>query len=145
MNSYRNNIFLGLAGLAVLAGLFIVLSPKGNQPGNHSSSNQTATPNPVTPAPATETQPVVISVQVAGGKLVMGPETTTVSQGQEVQLRVTSDVADELHLHGYDKKLPLVAGTAATLTFTAENSGRYEYELHGSETVIGVIEVQPKS
>jgi heme/copper-type cytochrome/quinol oxidase subunit 2 len=46
-----------------------------------------------------------------------------------VSIRVTSDVADEVHLHGYDKKVDVAPGAPATLTFTADIPGIFEVEL----------------
>ncbi|WP_193345672.1 hypothetical protein [Blastococcus saxobsidens] len=43
---------------------------------------------------------------------------------------VTSDVADEVHLHGYDVSAPVAPGEPATLTFDATIPGVFELELH---------------
>ena len=49
--------------------------------------------------------------------------------GSDVVLRVTSDVADELHLHGYDQKADLQAGVPGELRFRADIPGIFELEL----------------
>ena len=52
-----------------------------------------------------------------------------VSLGDVVTLRVTSDVADEIHVHGYDIMQDVGAGETAEVTFTADIPGQFEVEL----------------
>ena len=78
------------------------------------------------------------------GQLASGPERISVPQGTELVLRITSDHADELHLHGYDRALKLAAGVPGELRLVANLSGRFEYELHHAHTALGALEVQPQ-
>ena len=73
-----------------------------------------------------------------------GPETLTAYQGDTVQLDVFSDQDDAMHVHGYEKHLVLPSGATAVLRFTAENSGRFMLELHGSDLQFGSLEVYPR-
>jgi FtsP/CotA-like multicopper oxidase with cupredoxin domain len=119
--------FLYLIGAAVLivAALFLVLRPT----------------QPTVPTPAqVKTYEIIIKDQ----KLVSGSETITVTEGDEVKLVVTADIKEELHLHGYDRSVEMEANVPAELAFTANLTGRFIYELEGSKTDIGAIEVQPK-
>jgi hypothetical protein len=53
--------------------------------------------------------------------------------GQHVRLTVTSDAADEVHVHEpYDMEFALEAGTPATEEFVADQPGLVEVELHES-------------
>lgn len=61
-----------------------------------------------------------------------GDTKPTVTLGSTVMIHITSDTADTAHLHGYDKEIELVAGKEATLEFTADIPGRFEFELHHS-------------
>jgi len=74
-------------------------------------------------------RPVEFSVTVASGEVSPAPTVHDVELGSTVELTVTSDVADEVHLHGYDEHLDLEAGTPGTLTFTADIPGDFEAEL----------------
>jgi heme/copper-type cytochrome/quinol oxidase subunit 2 len=58
-----------------------------------------------------------------------GVQTKDVPLGSTVTLKVTSDVADEVHVHGYDKKGDVEAGSSVTITFTADLPGQFEVEL----------------
>jgi hypothetical protein len=103
-------------------------------------------------APVVTAQPVIVELPkpqlfeltVSKGKLVSGPAIIQVREGDDVQLQITSDRADELHMHGYDLHLLLKPNVAATLAFKAEHSGRFDYELHHAHTDLGTLEVQPK-
>ncbi len=77
-------------------------------------------------------------------KLVSGTETIKVSQDDKVEINVTSDEPEEFHIHGYDNSVDLEKDTKATLSFTANISGRFDYELENSKTDIGALEVSPK-
>jgi uncharacterized cupredoxin-like copper-binding protein len=124
-------------GVAVLAGLFLLLRPAPETP-----VPAVATPAAETAVPAASTN--VFELQVQGGRLVSGPAVIQVRQGETLTLRVTADAADELHLHGYDSLLRLQPGQTAELTLQAEHAGRFEFELHHAHREIGVLEVQPR-
>lgn len=77
-------------------------------------------------------------------KIVSGPTIIKVNQGTEVTIKITSDVAEEFHVHAYDNSVELEPNKQATLTFTANLTGRFPFELENSQTEIGALEVQPK-
>ncbi|GAB3887585.1 hypothetical protein GCM10027612_26670 [Microbispora bryophytorum subsp. camponoti] len=58
------------------------------------------------PAAAAPADPAVkeITVTIAGRKVTPPPDRIEVTKGQTVRITVTSDTADEAHLHGYDKE-----------------------------------------
>lgn len=69
-----------------------------------------------------------IDVQVRSGA-VEGGGRKAVSLGDQVTIRVTSDVADHIHLHGYDVLADVEVGGTAELTFEATIPGVFEVEL----------------
>jgi heme/copper-type cytochrome/quinol oxidase subunit 2 len=81
--------------------------------------------------------------EVVAGKIT-GPPALLAREGEQVTLRVRSDVADELHVHGYDLSAPLPAGEEVALRFIASRAGRFEVELHGAHRELGALEVQPR-
>lgn len=126
-------VFL-LLGLSVLVGLFLWLRPA-------------PVPAPLPEAAPTRVEtpsPRVFSLQVQQGQRVAGPAVIRVMQGEAVVLELSADTDDELHLHGYDLSLAITAGQPARLAFTADRSGRFEYELHRAHREIGVLEVLPR-
>jgi hypothetical protein len=83
-----------------------------------------------------------IEVEVAGGRVSGDTGRVPVAEGASVTLTVTSDVADEVHVHGYDRETELEPGTPAELTFDATIPGVFEVELHESGTVLLTLQVQ---
>lgn len=90
--------------------------------------------------PSTEAG-TVIEVTVADGR-VEGPGRVRVALGSEVTVRVTSDVADEVHLHGYDETEDVGAGETVTLRFSADIPGVFEVELEGAGLELVELEVR---
>jgi hypothetical protein len=48
-----------------------------------------------------------------------------------------------VHLHGYNIEKPVVPGKPVRLPFTASIAGRFEVELHPTDSLLAVIEVEP--
>ena len=71
----------------------------------------------------------MVRLVVHDGKPVGAIRNVTVAKGRRIVLIVTSDVADEVHLHGYDLKRNVAAGETVRLPFTATIVGTVEAEL----------------
>jgi len=56
---------------------------------------------------------------------------------------VRSDVADEIHVHGYDKKEDVPAGGSVRFSFPADIEGVFEVELEDRAEQIGELRVNP--
>lgn len=81
-----------------------------------------------------------VEITVADGK-VNGPgDTVRVPVGGQVELVVRSDVADEVHVHGFDKSAEVEPGEPATLRFTAVAPGIFEVELERSK--LGLVDLE---
>ena len=63
--------------------------------------------------------------------------------GDEVRFAVSSDAADEVHVHGYDIEQEIGPGEPTELAFTADLDGVYEVELHESAAQIAELTVNP--
>lgn len=79
---------------------------------------------------------------VSDGK-VKGDRRIEVPQGTEVMLTIESDVADEVHVHGYDVTAEVAPGSPADITFTADVTGIFEVELESSGLLLTEVEVTP--
>ena len=114
--------------------------------GCGSSDNSTAaTTTQTTTTEETTTEaakPTVVSIVVVNGQPQGGIVRQTVSKGDRVVIVVKSDVADEIHLHGYDKHADVTAGGTARLPFTADLPGRFEVELESRGVQIADLTVQ---
>ena len=82
-----------------------------------------------------------ITVDVAGGTPVGGVQRVEVDLGSVVALMVTSDIAEEVHVHGYDILRGVSEGHPAHFAFTAEIPGVFEVELEGSGRLLLQLEI----
>ena len=98
-------------------------------------------------APTTTTGPVdttgatTIEVGYTGGSITGGGKRSA-SLGKPVVIKVTSDVADEIHLHGYDKTANVAPGAPATISIVADKPGIFEVELHKKGLKLFELEVK---
>ncbi len=107
-----------------------------------------------TAAQAQSSRTIEIAVE---NRAVTGPAVETsgglgvvrVTQGDQVELRWTTDESTEVHLHGYDIKADLTPGNAEVMTFEARATGRFAIESHGfgnehSHAPLLYLEVLPR-
>lgn len=134
---------LVLLGIILLGGLFLFFKPK-NQTKPIQTNIQENKVQAISPSPTPESKIKTFELVVKGKKLVSGPATISVTQDDEVVIKITADEEEEFHIHGYDKFVDVEKDKQATLTFTANLTGRFPFELEHSKTEIGALEVQPK-
>ena len=116
-----------------------------------SSTDTTTTETTTTETTATEEttitteaeKPTEVKIVVVNGAPKGGIVRQTVDKNDQVVLVVTSDVADEIHLHGYDKAKDVTAGGTIRLPFKATVPGRFEAELESRGVQIAEITVEP--
>ncbi|MEU7020907.1 hypothetical protein ABZ990_09685 [Streptomyces sp. NPDC046203] len=110
--------------------------------GAPDASPGTATPTP-TPVPTSATPSGrTVDITVTDGSVQPPPSRIELKKGELLTLRVTSDRADTLHVHGYDRELPLSPGRTATLTLTVDRTGLFEVETHTSALVLTQLVVR---
>ena len=90
---------------------------------------------------AAEVEPTTIVVQ--GEEPVNGVEKLEYSAGEQVEFKVKSDTATEVHVHGYEIEKKVPAGGTVTVSFPAELEGIYEVEVHPAEEQIAELRVNP--
>ena len=65
-----------------------------------------------------------------------------VGVGQEIQLNVTSDADDEIHVHSDpEHEFEVTAGEDEKFTFTIDSPGTYDVESHGLEVTLVKLQV----
>jgi hypothetical protein len=154
-----------LAGGAAALILFVVLRPGGDddeaattgstttvvetrtttQTETQSETETATTAETETETTTTTAAPEVIAVRLAvqGGRPVGGIARPSVKQGRRVRIVVRSDVADHVHLHGYDLMRDVGPGRPAQILFTADIPGRFEIELEDRSLQLAELEVRP--
>jgi hypothetical protein len=138
------------AAPALLAGSILLAGCGGGS--KSASPTTTAAPPPtrtapvrtVTAQPATrpvEPKATPITIRIKDGKPVGGIVRATAKKGELVELVVHSDVADEVHLHGYDLHQDVEAGGTARIRFPATIQGVFEAELENRKLQILELKV----
>jgi plastocyanin len=127
---------LALSGLALAAGLTACAGTAAPDTAAGSSSAGTA-PSSSASTPAGQR----IEVQVSGGQVSGDTGRVPVAAGDHVTLVLTSDVADEVHVHGYDLEAELSPGQPTEIAFDATIPGVFEVELHEAGTQLLSLQV----
>jgi hypothetical protein len=157
----RSRLLLLVAAVAVLVIAFVIAQGSGDddEAGKNASATQTvatATTEEVTTAtegsgtatattttPAPKPKPSVPVVRVVDGEPQGGVKRLSFEKGDRIRFRVVSDVADEIHVHGYDFMKDVKAGGTVSFSFPAKIDGEFEIELEGRAEQIASLTVQP--
>jgi hypothetical protein len=139
------------AGMLAVVALFLVLRPSDEDPtpaGTPSPSPSATSPTPSadattqptsTPSPSPDARE--IEIEVEEGR-VDGPNSVRVERGARVRLVVSADVADEVHVHGYDLIADVRPGSPAVIAFRADAPGVFEVELEAAGLLLVQLQVQ---
>ncbi len=141
-------VALAAASLGLLLSLFLVL-----RPGDDEEAAPTTTVATTTATATTETEPPATTAPKPPGvvtiRIAVASDTApkvrrySVKQGRKVEIVVTSELADEVHVHGYDLMADVAPGAPVTIAFTATAPGLFELELEGHHLPIAELEVRP--
>ncbi|WP_232660875.1 hypothetical protein [Pseudonocardia sp. TRM90224] len=82
-----------------------------------------------------------IELTFRAGAVTGGVTRYAVPLGSTVDLVVGSDVADEVHLHGYDRSSFVTAGATTTLRFVADLPGVFDVELEQRRIPLTQVQV----
>jgi hypothetical protein len=149
MRNPLTRVLVGLAALAAVVVLFVVLAGGDDDSSDNAGTTQTqpATGATVTtgqgqanPEPKKAATPRIV---VVGGKPRGGVKRLSYKTGDRIQFTVTSDVADEVHVHGYDMSKDVPAGGTVRFSFPARIEGVFENELEGRKQQIAELRVSP--
>jgi peptidoglycan hydrolase-like protein with peptidoglycan-binding domain len=124
------------AGALTLAGCGGSSSSSGTTEATTSATTTTTAATTTTATTTVAAGPVTITVVVKGGKPVGGIQRATAKKGQKVAIVVHSDVADEVHVHGYDLHKDVTAGGTVRIVFPATITGVFEAELESRKLQI---------
>jgi heme/copper-type cytochrome/quinol oxidase subunit 2 len=142
--------FLAIAAvIAVVAVVILTTAGSGDDEQEATPAQATATPTATdTAAPdatATETPEPTPTPKPAPPLVTRGKVTKLrFEQGEQVRFRVRSDVADHVHVHGYDLMKDVTPGKTITFSFPAEITGIFEIELEDRGEEIAQLRVDPR-
>jgi hypothetical protein len=156
-------ILLGVGAVALAVVLFLVLRPDDDDDGEanptpatettattteETTTEETTTEETTSEATTTEettTEPAGpqrIAVRFANERVVGGVKSVAIERNSEVLLVVRSDVADHVHVHGYDLFSDVGPGQPTRIGFQAGTPGRFDVELEDRRVPLVVLEVQ---
>jgi hypothetical protein len=133
-----------VAMLAVSASL--VLAACGGDYGDDSTSTNATGGNSAGTTQGKEkptAKPAIETIAIRNGVPVGGVQELEYGSGEQVQFRVRSDAADEVHVHGYDLSKDVAAGGAVSFSFPADIEGIFEVELEERGEQIAELRVNP--
>lgn len=136
--SYVKRVFAVLLAVFAIAGL----AACGGDDSSDTTSAGNASGDGGGPS-ITEVKNAVPTITVKNGEPVGGVQELEYSAGDQVRFKVDSDVADEIHVHGYDLMKDVPAGGSVSFSFPAEIEGIFEVELEGLKEQIAELRVNP--
>ena len=110
------------------------------------TATATTTAEPDAEATATEepeeAEPAGTRVEVKGGEVVGGVQEIRAKEGEDIVFTVAADVADEVHVHGYDVTKDVAPGKPAKFDIPAKITGIFEVELEGAGLQVVSLRVE---
>lgn len=148
MSQKQRLVFLAIAAVFAVVAVLIVVTRDGDD--DTPSGATTGTPAVTATTPATTTGG---TGGVTAPEEPVAPEPVVLERGEEgrievdqgdlVRFVVRSDVADEVHVHGYDISKDVAAGGEASFSFEADITGIFEIELENAGEPLGELVVNP--
>jgi hypothetical protein len=80
-----------------------------------------------------------LAITVAGGTVSPLGANIRVRVGQRIRVTAVSDIAESIHIHGYDITLTLPSSVPGEITFTANQIGVFNIETHESGKLVATL------
>lgn len=145
MGSRRTGIAVALLGLAAAVVLFVALRDENETttvaPSQEAGEARQTGSGDDKQGPRPKPRPTTIVVR--NGEPVGGVKELSFPRGGVIRFTVESDVADEVHLHGYDIAKPVKAGGKVSFAVPAEIDGVFEVELENAVIPLAEVTVNP--
>ena len=137
--------------VSALVGALLTGCAPGQDPQEAATASASSEPSAPTPTPTRSATPTsapsptaatrTVAVSYAGGEVTGTSGREEVPVGEQVVLRISSDVAEQVHVHGYDLEGAIPAGGSIDIPLTADIPGVFEVELHESGKVLFQLRV----
>ena len=158
MSSPLGRVLIAVAALVVAGALFLVLrnsdDDSSSEPATTAVQTTTTTEpaagpgggesgqdKPDKPEPPQSRIPLI---KVVNGEPEGGVAELTFTKGENIRFVVQSDVADHVHLHGYDVFQDVPAGGKVEFNVPATAEGVFEVELEDRVVPLAEITVEPE-
>lgn len=153
MSRQQRLVFAGIAVLIAVVAVVVLGGgsdaeteradrPPAATPTATPTAGSTATPEATaTATPTAEPTPEPVEIEVEGGQVKGGEAEIDVEKGDTVRFTVKADVADHVHVHGYDVLRDITPGKPVRFSFKATITGVFEVELEDAGLAIARIRV----
>jgi plastocyanin len=122
----------------VIIAMLTVLAFVAGCGGSKTSAGSSA---PTQQAP--QSSGLVVDITISNGTVTPADAEFKAKVGQPITFRVTSDAADELHVHSVpDHEFEVEAKPNQTFQFSVDVPGQVEVELHKLDRTVATIQVQ---
>ena len=147
MSRAQRLTFLAIAVVIAVVAV-VVIGASGDDDEQEATTSGTATPTATTTPSAegtVEETPTPTATPKPQPPLVVSGKVTKLrlTEGETVRFRVRSDVADHVHVHGYDLMKDVEPGKTITFSFPATITGIFEIELEDRGEEIAQLRVDP--
>lgn len=139
----------GVIALILAVALFVILRPddKDDRSGPTATGGEVArqveAEGKDEAAGSSRPKPIVPAVVVKDGEPRGGILKIDATKGDQVAFKVSSDVDDEIHVHGYDISKEVSTDRPVTIRFVADIEGIFEVELEHSAVPIAELQINP--
>ena len=145
---------IGVLAIAMAVALFFVLRDDDSDEASPVVATQATEPTATTAdgsgggngkpdEPKPPPEPEVATIVIENGEPVGGVQELEFTVGERIQFVVESDVAEEVHLHGYDVAKDVKAGGSVSFDVPATLEGEFEAELESRHEQILELTVEP--
>jgi hypothetical protein len=143
MSSNTTRVVAGIAVVIVAAVLFVVLRDgSDDEPLNLPNGAPTTAQEAGEVKPKKKPAPIP-TIVVEHGAPVGGVKELSYDSGEQIRFKVESDIAEEIHVHGYDISKEVAAGGSVEFDFPASIEGVFEAELEAQGVQIAELTVNP--
>ena len=146
----RTPALIGVGLLVLIVALFLILGGGDDEDSTTTAVSTTpastttgSTTRETTKEQSTTAEPEVAKIVIEDGQPVGGVQELTFDEGDDIRFEVESDVADEIHFHGYDVGKEVEAGGSVEFDVPATITGVFEVELEERVVPIAEITVNP--
>ena len=141
---------IGWRGGAVLAAVGLLLAGCSQaEPEAESETELTVeslSPAPTSPAPTSDIERITVTtldVSIAGGEVTPLDQRLEGRVGEEILVTVSSDAADEIHVHSVPEySFPVAVGDDQQFRFTVDVPGSVDIELHEADVTVATVLVR---
>jgi len=158
MNTKSRIVFAAIAAILVVTAAVLALPEESSEQADDPSApaGQSTPAGGVDRAPGREPTATAESAPPPAPREIVlrdheargGVQRIEVATGEQIELVVSSDAPDEIHLHGYDLTRDVGPGEPARFSVKADIEGIFEVESHeaedqGKEALVARVVVEP--